>query len=223
MSDMHSLDLALLGVIAVSAVLAYLRGFMRTVFAVASWIGAGVIAWYAFVPLSVALSGYIQPALLARIAAGAGGFLAPLVLLWLVTGWIAGLVKQSGLGALDRALGLLLGILLGAVVVCTVYAVGSRVVPPPEQPSWVRSARSIPFIEAGVRQLEALLPERLRNYGATEAERLQRQLERIEEGQRLYKKMERPAAEPEAAAQTPTQGYKNRDRHDLNRLIDGAR
>ena len=223
MTDIYALDLALFAVVVVSAIIAYLRGFVREVFSLASWIGAAVVAWFAFVPLSAALAEYIQPPLLARIAAGAGSFLAALVLLSVATGRIAGRVERSSHSALDRALGFLFGIIRGAVIICALYLVGSRTVPPQDLPGWVREARSIPMIETGARQIEQLLPPRLADYGTTEAERLQREIERIEAGKQLYEKLERPEAEPETAAKAPSKGYKEQDRRDLDRLIEGAR
>ena len=68
-----------------------------------------------------------------------------------------------------------------------------------------------------------MLPPRLADYGTTEAERLQREIERIEAGKQLYEKLERPEAEPETAAKAPSKGYKEQERRDLDRLIEGAR
>ena len=223
MTDIYTLDLALFAVVVVSAIIAYLRGFVREVFSLASWIGAAIVAWVAFNPLSAMLSQYIQPALLARIAAGAGSFIAALVLLSIVAGRIAGRIERSGHSALDRALGFLFGLIRGTVIISALYLVGSRIVPPQDQPVWVREARSVPLIEAGARQLEQLLPQRIADYGTSEADRLQREIERIEAGQRLYEKLERPEAEPETAAKTPLKGYKEQDRRDLDRLIEGSR
>ena len=223
MTDIYALDLAFFAVVVISAIIAYLRGFVREVFSLASWIGAAVIAWLTCTPLSTALSDYIQPPLLARIAAGAGAFLAALVLCSVVAGRIAGRVERSSLSALDRALGFLFGLIRGAVIICALYLVGSRVVPPDDQPGWVREARSIPLIETGARQLELMLPSGLADYGTTEAERLQREIERAQDARRLYEKLERPEAEPETAAKDPPKGYKDQDRRDLDRLIEGAR
>ena len=223
MTDIYTLDLALFAVVVASAIIAYLRGFVREVFSLASWIGAAILAWLAFDPLSAMLSQYIQPALLARIAAGAGSFIAALVLLSVIAGRIAGRVERSSHSALDRALGFLFGLVRGAVIISALYLVGSRIVPPQDQPVWVREARSVPLIEAGARQLEQLLPQRVADYGTSEADRLQREIERIEAGRRLYEKLERPEAEPETAAKKPPKGYKDKDRRDLDRLIEGSR
>ena len=223
MTDIYALDLALFAAVVISAILAYLRGFVREVFSLASWIGAAVVAWLAFTPLSAALADHIQPPLLARIAAGAGSFLAALVLLSVIAGRIAGRVERSGHSALDRSLGFLFGLLRGAIVICALYLVGSRVVPPADQPGWVQNARSMPMIETGARQIERLLPPRLADYGSSQADRLQRERERIEAGKRLYEKLERPEAEPETAAKAPPAGYKEQDRRDLDRLIEGSR
>ena len=223
MTDIYALDLALFAVVVVSAIIAYLRGFVREVFSLASWIGAVIVVWFAFNPLSAALAEYIQPPLLARIAAGAGSFLAALVLLSVVAGRIAGRVERSSHSALDRALGFLFGIVRGAVIICALYLIGSRVIPPADQPGWVKSARSIPMIETGARQIEQLLPPRLADYGSSEADRIQREIERVEDARRLYEKLERPEAEPETAAKAPPKGYKEQERRDLDRLIEGSR
>ncbi len=221
MTDIYALDLAFFAVVVVSAIIAYLRGFLREVFSLASWIGAAVAAWLAFNPLTAALAEYIQPLLLARIAAGAGSFLAALVLLSVVTGRIAGRVERSSHSALDRALGFLFGLIRGAVIICALYLVGSRLVSPDDHPGWVREARSIPLIETGARQIELLLPSGLAHYGSSEAERLQREIDRIEAGKRLYEKLERPEAEPETAAKDPPTGYNEQERRGLDRLIEG--
>ena len=194
---------------------------MREVFSLASWIGAAVIAWLAFAPLAALLSQYLQPLLLARIAAGAGGFLVALVLLSVIAGRIAGRVERSSHSALDRALGFLFGIVRGAVIICALYLVGARLVPPDHQPGWVKEARSIPLVAAGAREIEQLLPSGLAGYGATEADRIQREIERVEDAKRLYEKLERPEAEPETAAKAPPKGYNEQERRGLDRLIEG--
>ncbi len=221
MTDIYALDLALFATVVVSAIIAYLRGFVREVFSLASWIGAAVIAWFAFDPLVGFLLPYVQPEILARIAAGAGGFLVALALLSLITGRIAGLVERSRHGALDRALGFLFGLVRGTVIICALYLVVTRLVPPEHQPGWVQNARSIPLVTAGAGEIEKLLPPRLADYGATEKDRIQRELERLEAGDRLYEKLERPEAEAETAAKAPPKGYNDRDRRDLDRLIGG--
>ena len=221
MTDIYTLDLALFAVVVGSAIIAYLRGFVREVFSLASWIGAAVLAWVAFDPLAALLSEFLQPLLLARIAAGAGGFLVALVLLSVIAGRIAGRVERSSHSALDRALGFLFGIVRGAVIICALYLVGARLVPPDHQPGWVKDARSIPLVAAGAREIERLLPSGVADYGATEADRIQRELDRIEAGKRLYEKLERPEAEPETAAKTPPKGYNEQERRGLDRLIEG--
>ncbi len=225
MSDIHSLDLALFAIVVASAIFAYLRGFVRELFALVTWFGAAAAAWYAFEPASAWLEAHIEPPLLARAAAGAGGFLIALVLLSFLTTRLAARVGRSELNALDRSLGFLFGLVRGAFIVSALYAVASLVVPPERQPAWVQSARSLPMVAAGARHLERLLPGRIAHYGASEAERARREVERVEQGRRLYELLQqpRPEAEPEAAAQPPLKGYKDRDRRELDRLIEGAR
>lgn len=117
-------------VIVFSAILAYSRGFVREVLAIAGWVGAAVLA-YTFAPQAQPLVGeipvvrdFIDNCPSATIAAFAGVFALGLVVFALFTPLFAAIVQRSALNALDQGLGFLFGALRGilfAVVALVVY------------------------------------------------------------------------------------------------------
>jgi len=206
------LDIAVLAVLAVSGLLALLRGFVREVLSIAAWVGAaaaGVLGYPHLAPSLEGLFGVIDPGPMANIAAGGTIFLASLILFALLAGAVSDRVQDSALGAIDRTLGLVFGLTRGAALLCIAYIAVAWLQPPDRWPSWAFEARTRPALEAGgswiVRQLPpGLVPAPPRTLppppSATD--------------------LMRP---PAAAAVTRPDGYRPEERRDLDRLMNVAR
>ncbi len=159
-------DIAVLAVLAVSGLLALLRGFVREVLAIGTWIGALAAAVFGYphlAPHLVGLGGVVEAGLVADGLAGAAIFIVALIVLMLLAGAIGDLVQDSRLGALDRSLGLVFGLARGAALLCFAYIAAAWLAPPDRWPRWAIEARTRPALEAGglwiVRQLpEGVLP-----------------------------------------------------------------
>ena len=67
-------------------------------------------------------------------------------------------VKNSPIGPLDRALGIAFGVVRGLVVVGLIYLAYSYFVAVPNQPQWVKSARTLPVIQATDDVMLRLIP-----------------------------------------------------------------
>ena len=143
-------DIAIVGGLAVSALLGLLRGFVREVLGVAAWVGAATAAVWARPMLLGKVHGWLphDPALADPIAL-AIGFLAALVVLLILTHLISKAVHRIGLGSLDRSLGLLFGLARGAALVILAYILAQMVIPIDQWPPAVQSARSLPFAYQG--------------------------------------------------------------------------
>jgi membrane protein required for colicin V production len=153
-------DFAVLAVLVVSAVLAFLRGFVEEVLGVGAWIGA-VLAGLALQPYVVPHLSGIDPPWLADAIAVVGVFLVVLVILKLLIGAIARRVQDSVLGSTDRALGLVFGLVRGAFLLVVAYILAGMVLPGVERwPAAVRDSRSLPLIAAGADWAVARLPPR---------------------------------------------------------------
>ncbi len=121
-------------VVILSAILAYSRGLVREVLAIAGWVVAAIVA-FIFAPraeplvreipvLSDFLGGSCE---LSIIAAFAGVFAIALIVMSIFTPLFAGAVQRSALGGIDQGLGFLFGVLRGAVLIAVAILVYDRV------------------------------------------------------------------------------------------------
>jgi membrane protein required for colicin V production len=213
-------DIAIFVVLGLSGLLAFFRGFIQEVLSVAAWVGA-VAAVVFGLPIArpVARSLITEP-LIADIVAGAVLFVLALIVLSLITGQIAQGVRSSSLNALDRSLGFAFGLVRGAFIVCLSYIAIVWLVPPPEQPAWIRDAKTLPLVEEGARWLRSLVPaEPVERAGANPTHE---QMRRVLETERLVRDIISP--EPRSADDGGTsgdEGYGERDRRELERLLGG--
>ena len=208
-------DLVIIAIVVLAGLVSLWLGVVRVVLGLGGWLGAALVTMYGFPYVRPIAMEWIETALFADIAAGGGLFVISLVALTLVTHAIAVRVRESGLGALDRTLGLVTGLCLGAVVVCGGFIVLERVMQwPPERakrPLWVQTAKSVPVVEIGADLLLSLIPGEWR---------VSRGPERgisAEEAKDAVRKLMTPATE--SAAPPSKSGYNPRERREMDRLI----
>ena len=138
------IDGVVAGVIVLSAILAYSRGLIREVMAIAGWIGAAVVAFIfaaqaqPLVKEVPVLGKFIGDSCeLSIIAAFAAVFALGLVVAALFTPLLSSWVNQSVLGGLDQALGFLFGVARGVLLVAVAFIVYDRAV----------AAEAIPMVD----------------------------------------------------------------------------
>lgn len=155
-------DLAVLGVLLVSALLAFMRGFVSEVLAIGAWVGAGLAALWAG-PLArpqieIWMDQWVKmPALVTPVSFGAV-FLVVLIVLLILSRWIGELVRNSALSGLDRSLGLLFGLARGAVLVIFAYIGTGMLIPMDKWPAAVLDARVLPLAYRGSAVIVKALP-----------------------------------------------------------------
>ncbi len=162
-SSANWVDAVLLAVIAVSAILAFFRGFVREVLGIGAWAGALLAAFIARPHVFPLVQPHVEPPWLAD-ALGAGGvFLAVLIVLMVIIAWISNQVQGSVLGGLDRTLGIVFGLARGAFLIVLAYIVASVFLPMTERwPEPVRQARALPVIAEGAAWLMEQIPAEFR-------------------------------------------------------------
>jgi membrane protein required for colicin V production len=204
-------DLAVIAVLAISGIFALVRGLVHELLAVGSWIGAAIATLYGFPKAQpVAL---ITVPLVADIVAGVVIFLIVLIVLSIITHLIARRVRRSHLGALDRSLGMVFGLLRGAVLVCMAWLALSWTVPRDDYPKWLLEARSLPLIERGALMLIDLVPPRLRPKGGFPGMN-----PAALSGASIFETLINP--EPKDAGPEEQPGYKDDQRQDMQQLIE---
>src|SRR6266851_9091079 len=116
--SVNALDILVIAVIALSALFAFARGFVKEALSIAAWVGAGLITLYGLPHARPFAQKFIATPMLADVAAGVALFVVSLIVLSLLTSALARRVQDSALSAVDRALGLLFGAFRGVVIAC---------------------------------------------------------------------------------------------------------
>ena len=154
---MNGFDLALVAVVALSALFAFVRGIIREVIALATWI-VGVVAAIAY---AGSLAGIFASLDISPVAKQALAFVAILLAVMIVGAIVArtlaGVVRAIGLGFVDRMLGAAFGVARGLIVVVA-FALIAGVTTLPKQDWWQNSALGRPLGEAAL-SLKPYLPQ----------------------------------------------------------------
>lgn len=151
-------DYIIIAIIAISAVISLLRGFLRESLALAGWILAIWVSMMYMHPMAVFINPYLNlpPSILAIVSFSIL-FVITLILVALVSNLGAKLVDKTGLSGTDRAIGMLFGIargiLLGGILV---LLAGFTMVP--QDPWWKESVLIPHFQQLAVLMQEFLPP-----------------------------------------------------------------
>jgi len=151
-------DVVVLVVLAVSGLLALVRGLVREVLGLGAWAGAAAFTYWGMPLARPRFERWIASPEWVGVATGATLFIGSLLLLMVVSGWIGKLVRASALGGLDRTLGLVFGLARGALLVVFTYIAAGMVIPIEQWPGAVQRARALPLAYAGAVWAVAHLP-----------------------------------------------------------------
>jgi membrane protein required for colicin V production len=153
------LDLAVLGIVLVSALLSMMRGFSREVLAIASWVAATASAYYFYPVVVPYLAPYIHKEIITQATAAALVFFATLIVVSLITVRLSDAILDSKIGALDRTLGFVFGVARGFLLAVVAFAIFTWLVSDKSQPDWVRNARTRPVLNDTREWIIAQLPK----------------------------------------------------------------
>lgn len=149
-------DYLIIGIVLVSAVIGLFRGFVKEVVSIITWIVAFLVAIYFTEPASQLLETSIATPSLRKAVAGAGLFVAVLLVGGLINFLIGKLVTKSGLAGTDRTLGGVFGLLRGGALVLLLMLLAA-LTPMPKDPWWSDSM-FILQLEPYAIQVRDLLP-----------------------------------------------------------------
>lgn len=152
-------DYLVLFVLLSSMVISTLRGLVREMLSLASWIVAFVVANAYGAQLAQWLPDMVPGEVTRLILAFIALFIGVRLLMGLLGMLVDALIKAGGLTLADRSLGSLFGLGRGIVIVlATVMVCGMTSIP--QQDFW-KNALLSPYAETGVRTVKPFLPEAL--------------------------------------------------------------
>ncbi len=153
------LDVILVLIMLISAFLAMLRGLTREMLSIMSWALAALAALFVYPLYRDRLRALIQPDILADGVLIVTVFVIVLIIVSLITVRLSDRVLDSRVGALDRTLGFVFGLLRGLLLVVIAYELLIAIMPKETLPRWVTEARSLTVIESTGRAIISLLPD----------------------------------------------------------------
>jgi membrane protein required for colicin V production len=244
-------DIVVLAVIALSTLLALSRGFVKEVLSIFGWIGAaiGTFLVFFYVPqVRAFFNRQIAEPVLADIACAVSVFVILLILLGFFNHAIASRVHASSLGPLDKSLGLVFGLVRGVVLVALAHMVMTDWFMPQksQRPEVINQARTEPYVAMAASFIKDLVPQDVKDRASAI---LDQGSSAVEQGQQLNDTIEKlspqiPQPTPPAGespgdskqnggqgtqrspagnqdGQGEQSGYKDAERRDLERLIQG--
>lgn len=153
---MTAFDFLVLFVLICSVVISTLRGLVKEILSLVSWIVSFVIANAYGEQLAVLLPEVVPGTLTRLMVAFVALFIGTRILMGLLSLAVEALVKAGGLTLADRGLGGLFGLGRGLVIVLTaVLLCGMTAIP--SQPFW-RDALFSPLAETAARTVKPFLP-----------------------------------------------------------------
>jgi membrane protein required for colicin V production len=221
---MNSLDLIVLGIIGLSGLFAFARGFVKEALSLGAWVGAGLAAMHLFPYARPYARGLVGEPMIADAAAGLVVFVLALIVLSLIGSAIASRVRESSLSALDRTLGFVFGLGRGVVICALAFMALSWSLPPQDWPDWAQGARTRPFLAASADALRSVVPGEAREKSAAAATEAQRALEQARDAERAIRALSVPTGKSVANGSTPpaTKAYDATQRKDMDRLFQNA-
>jgi membrane protein required for colicin V production len=212
-------DGLVIGIILLSGVFAFFRGFVKESLAIGAWVGAAFAALYGFKHLRPITRQFIAIDMIADVTTGAVLFIAALIVLSLISGAISRRVQDSRLSAVDRSLGFIFGVARGAVIVCLALLVVNWAVPREQRPDWISHAKTLPAIEQGAQWLLNLLPREATSQTRAAADDARRKVEAAADAKRSLDRLISPPPQANPGAQEERPGYTADQRRDLDGLI----
>ena len=217
-------DGVVFAVLLLSALLAFTRGMVAEVLSLAAWAGAALTALYTLPFVLPVVQTYVKVEMVAYVITSAGLFITALVILTILFGRISRGVQNSALSAVDRSLGFLFGLFKGGVLVSVAYLFFSWLVPAAEQPPWLQQAKTRPLMAAGAGMIYEFVPANLRAEGLNQADLTRDRARQAIEAKEALDRLTSPIpAGGKTGAPPANTGYKERDRGEIDRLIQNTR
>lgn len=229
------IDILVLLVLALSALIAFLRGFIREVLTIIGVLGGMVAAYYGgphFLPLMEGWLGVdpdaetpqklfdiIPYTYVASFLAYGSIFVVVVVVLSIISHMIAEAVKSVGLGAIDRTLGVVFGLVRGILLLGILYLPVYLTIEQETRDGWFQGSRSHIYIEMTAEVISGYLPEEARQRIEDQVEeggeaiegQARENLERMD----LLKRDDKPAGDP-----AQNKGYNERQREEMDKLFE---
>jgi membrane protein required for colicin V production len=150
------IDLFFIAVIALSALISLIRGFVKESISLVTWVVAGMLALRYYTPMAELLEPFINAPALRQWVGGGILFVATLVVGAIVNWIVSQLVSKTGLSGTDKALGVVFGAARGVLIV-TMLVLLASLTPMPET-SWWQASGTVGFFQQLAEWTRGVIP-----------------------------------------------------------------
>ncbi len=158
-TSLNLFDLVVIGVVGLSALLSFFRGFIREVLSLGAWVGASIVTIYFFPKVSEWMQTKVANETVANGVASMGTFFVALIVIGMLLRLVGKYVKTgSDVGVLDNLLGITFGVARGALVVVIGYFIMGMFIGK-EEPEWLKTSVTKPHVEKTAEWLAQVAPE----------------------------------------------------------------
>jgi len=157
---MNWFDFVVIGVVALSGLLAMARGFVKELISLAGWIVAAIVTFLTYKYVSEPVKDIVKSQTIADIGSGIVIFLVVLVIWGFATHWFVKRLPGGTFGFIDGFFGLVFGLARGALLVVLAYLL-LQVAFKDATPTWIAQAKTKEYLDEGAKILETLNPEKL--------------------------------------------------------------
>ncbi len=133
-------DWAIIAILAISCLVSVVRGFVKEAMSLLIWFAAAIIAVTFHDNLAVLLSDTIATPSLRYLSAWSLLFIAVLITGGILNYLLGKLVEATGLSGTDRLLGMVFGLLRGAIIILVLLIFAQQLLPVSEDLWWRDSA-----------------------------------------------------------------------------------
>jgi uncharacterized membrane protein required for colicin V production len=163
--NVNTFDAIVLGILGLSALVAFFRGFIRELLSLGAWVGAALITLYLFPHSTEFMKNHIHGSQSGTVAAGVGAlgtYIAALLGISVINSIILRYVKTGAeVGLLDNFLGLLFGALRGAFIISLGYLIMLAIIPKDPVPDWLKTSVTRSYVQKGADFLSGVAPQYL--------------------------------------------------------------
>lgn len=233
-------DILVLAVLLISALIAFLRGFIREVLTIIGVVG-GLAAAYFGGPLLMPhmrswfgveegieperLFGILPYDIVADVLSYGSIFIVVVITLSILSHFLAEGAKHVGLGAVDRSLGFVFGLLRGIVLLGLLYLPVHLFIEQEAKDTWFENSRTHFYLEKTADAMAEFIPESAK-------EDAEQELENIEEMSKTRKRLEdinllpkdgeaeQQQSSPSSDNDTENEGYSEEFRDKMDQLFE---
>ncbi|MCE2992166.1 MAG: CvpA family protein [Candidatus Jidaibacter sp.] len=165
------LDYAVVAVLALSTLFAFVRGFIGSFLSLAGWIVSIYLSYTLFPAIRPLLDEKIKNPVIVMILGHSGLLVGFLIVFGIINIIASNLVKGLTSGIIDRTLGAAFGVIRGAIIISFLYLIVSTSISifngvdkihkteAESMPSWLKSSKSFIYMHEGSQVLSSFIPD----------------------------------------------------------------